>query len=209
MPLFDPKDQSRYAAFTRRTLMVSGGMTAVFAVLAGRLYQLEVLEGDQFKTRSEENRVSERLVAPPRGRIHDRFGIELANNRQNFRVLLIPEQAASSVRVAVDEIGRLIYLSDRQREHVLREANQNKPFVPLIVAENLSWEDFSRLNLHVPYLGGVQPDVGQTRAYPFAQDLAHVLGYVGAVSSEEQAEDSDPLLTLPGFHWKARHRKGL
>jgi penicillin-binding protein 2 len=199
MPLFDPKDQSRYAAFTRRTLMMSGGMTAVLAVLAGRLYQLEVLQGDQYKTKSEENRVSERLVAPPRGRIHDRFGVELANNRQNFRVLLIPEQAASSVRAAVNEIGRLVYLSDRQRERVVREASQNKPFVPIIVAENLSWEDFSRLNLHLPYLGGVQPDVAQTRAYPFGQDLAHVLGYVGAVSPEEQAEDSDPLLSLPGF----------
>ena len=43
MPLFDRKDKSRYATFTRRTLMVSGGMTAVFGVLAGRLYQLQIL----------------------------------------------------------------------------------------------------------------------------------------------------------------------
>jgi penicillin-binding protein 2 len=166
MPLFDPKDQSRYSTFTRRTLMVSGAMTAIFGVQGGRLYQLEVLEGDEFKTKSEENRVSERLVAPPRGRILDRFGVELANNRRNFRVLLIPEQVPGGVKSAVEELGRIIYLSDRQRERVWREANENKAFVPIIVAENLPWDDFARINLHLPYLAGVQPDVGQTRAYP-------------------------------------------
>ncbi|HEX3666065.1 MAG TPA: penicillin-binding protein 2 [Rhizomicrobium sp.] len=199
MPLFDSKDQSRYSTFTRRTLMVSGAMTAIFGVLGGRLYQLEVLEGDEFKTKSEENRISERLVAPPRGRILDRFGVELANNRRNFRVLLIPEQVPDGVKSAVEELGRIIYLSDRQRERVLREANQNKPFVPIIVAENLPWEDFARVNLHLPYLAGVQPDVGQTRAYPFGDELTHILGYVAAVSPTDQESDPDPLLQLPGF----------
>ncbi len=199
MPLFDPKDQSRYSTFTRRTLMVSGAMTAIFGVLGGRLYQLEVLEGDEYKTKSEENRISERLVAPPRGRILDRFGAELANNRRNFRVLLVPEQVPDGVKSAVEELGRIIYLSDRQRERVLREANQNKPFVPIIVAENLPWEDFARINLHLPYLAGVQPDVGQTRAYPFGEELAHILGYVAAVSPADQQNDPDPLLQLPGF----------
>jgi len=199
VPLFDPKDQSRYATFTRRTLMASGAVTSVFGVLAGRLYQLQILEGDQFRTKSEENRINDRLVAPLRGRILDRFGVELASNRRNFRVLLIPEQASNGVKASLDEIGRLIYLSDRQRERVLREANQNKAFVPVIVAENLPWEEFARINLHLPYLAGVQPDVGQTRSYPFGAELAHVLGYVGSVSQEDQATDPDPLLGLPGF----------
>jgi penicillin-binding protein 2 len=199
VPLFDPKDQSRYVTFTRRTLMVSGVMTAVFAVLGGRLYQLEVLEGDQFKTKSEANRVSERLVAPARGRILDRFGVELANNRRNFRVLLIPEQIPEGVDAALAEIARIIYISDRQRERVLREVRENKPFVPVIVAENLPWEDFARINLHLPYLAGVQSDVGQTRAYPFGDALSHIVGYVGAVSTQDQASDQDPLLALPGF----------
>jgi penicillin-binding protein 2 len=210
VPLFDPKDKSRYATFTRRALIMSGGMTAVFAVLGGRLYQLQVLEGDQFKTKSEENRVSERLVAPPRGRILDRFGVELANNRRNFRVLLIPEQTPDGVKPALESIGRIIYLSDRQRERVLRDVRENKPFVPIIVAENLSWDEFARVNLHLPYLAGVQPDVGQTRAYPYADELAHIVGYVAAVSPTDQANDPDPLLELPGFRIGKRGiEKGL
>ncbi len=64
MPLFDRKDKSRYATFTRRTLMVSGGMTAVLAALGGRLYQLQIRDGDLYHTAAEDYRVTERLVAP-------------------------------------------------------------------------------------------------------------------------------------------------
>ncbi|HEY4115546.1 MAG TPA: penicillin-binding protein 2 [Rhizomicrobium sp.] len=199
MPLFDRKDKSRYATFTRRSLMMSGGVGVVFAILGGRLYQLQIQEGQEYRARSEENRVSERLVAPPRGRIFDRFGVELANNRRNFRVLLTREQLPNGVKPALDTISRIIYLSDRQRERVLRDVAANKAFVPVIVAENLSWDDFARINLHLPYLTGIQPDVGETRAYPFGDELVHILGYVAAVSQQEEQADSDPLLGLPGF----------
>src|SRR5437764_1041951 len=93
MPLFDRKDKSRYAAFTRRTLMTGGAIGAVLGALGVRLYQLQILEGEQFRTRAEENSVSARLVAPLRGRIFDRFGVELATNSRNYRVPTIPEQA--------------------------------------------------------------------------------------------------------------------
>ena len=66
MPLFDGKDKSRYAAFTRRTLMTGGAIGAVLGALGVRLYQLQILEGDQFRTKAEENSVSARLVAPLR-----------------------------------------------------------------------------------------------------------------------------------------------
>ncbi len=199
MPLFDKKDKSRYAVFTRRTLGVGAGMTAVFAVLAGRLYQLQIREGEQYKTAAEGNRVSERLLAPPRGRILDRFGAELANNRRNYRVLLVAEKASDGVAKAVDTIAELIQISDAQKKKILATIAQNKKFVPVPVAENLSWEEFSRINLHLPYLPGVQPDVGQTRDYPFGDEMVHILGYVASVSPEDKAHDADPLLDLPGY----------
>ena len=199
MPLFDRKDKSRYATFTRRTLMLTGGMTAVLATLAGRLYQLQILEGEEFKTRAEDNRVNERLLAPLRGRILDRFGVELATNRRDYRILLIPEQANEGVAAAIDTLARIISLGDHQREKILRDVKQNKSFVPVTVADNLSWDDFARVNLQLPYLPGIQPDVGETRDYPFGSDMSHVLGYVASVSPEDQKRDEDPLLNLPGF----------
>src|SRR3569832_383994 len=116
MPLFDKKDKSRYATFTRRSVGMGGAMAAVFAVLGGRLYQLQIRNGDQYLLEAEDNRVSERLIAPPRGRIMDRFGVELANSRRNYRVLLVSEQASQCVEAALDIIGKVILLSDQQRK---------------------------------------------------------------------------------------------
>ncbi len=199
MPLFDRKDKSRYASFTRRSLGMTGGMAAVFAILSGRLYQLQIRNGDQYKTAAEDNRVNQRLIPPPRGRILDRFGVELANNRRNYRVLLVSEQATEGVDTALEAIGKLIVLSDAQKKRVAHDIAMNKKFVPVPVAENLSWEEFARINMHLPYLSGVQPDVGETRDYPFGAELAHIVGYVAAVSPEDKKDDEDPLLDLPGF----------
>ena len=199
MPLFDRKDKSRYVSFTRRTLMLSGGMTGVFALLAGRLYQLQIVNGNQYMTQAEDNRVSQRLVPSSRGRIIDRFGVELATNRRNYRVVLVAEQASNGIEAALDAIGKVIELPPHQKERVLRDLAQNKKFIPVSVAENLSWEEFARLNLHLPYLPGVQPDVGETRSYPFGAELSHVLGYVAAASPEDKKDDDDPLLDQPGF----------
>jgi penicillin-binding protein 2 len=200
MPLFDRKDKSRYATFTRRTLMMSGGMGAVLCLLGGRLYQLQIRDGALYRVASEDNRVNERLVAPPRGRILDRFGVELANNRRNYRLLLVAEQAQGGVEAALDTIGHVIQLTDQQKKRVLHDLAINKRFVPVVVAENLSWDEFALINQHLPYLPGVQPDVGETRAYPFGDELSHLLGYVAPVSVDDKnTGDEDPLLDLPGF----------
>jgi penicillin-binding protein 2 len=199
MPLFDRKDKSRYAAFTRRTLVTGGAIGAVLGALGVRLYQLQILEGEQFRTKAEENSVSARLIAPLRGRIIDRFGFELANNRRNYRVLIVPEQALDGVEAALDTMGRIILLTERDRARILRDVANNKKFVPATIAENLTWEEFSRINLHLPYLSGIQPDVGETRDYPFGDELSHVLGYVGAVSAKDEATDNSAVLQLPGF----------
>jgi penicillin-binding protein 2 len=199
MPLFDKKDKSRYVTFTRRSVGMGGAMTAVFAVLAGRLYQLQIRNGDQYKVEAEDNRVSERLIAPPRGRILDRFGVEMANSRRNYRVLLVSEQATGGVQSALDTIGKVILISDQQRKKILHDVAMNKKFVPVPVAENLTWDEFSRVNLHLPYLSGIQCDVGETRDYPFGAELVHILGYVASVSPQDVARDDDPLMSLPGM----------
>src|SRR5512143_3393118 len=199
MPVFDRKDKSRYTSFTRRSLMLTGGMTAVFTVLAGRLYQLQILNGDQYRTEAEDNRVNQRLLAPPRGRILDRFGVELATNRRNYRVLIVSEQATEAVAAALDAIGKIIMLTNLQKNRVLHAVANNKKFVPVPVAENLTWEEFARINMHLPYLSGIQPDVGQTRDYPYGTQLSHIVGYVAAAGPEDVKNSDDPLLGLPGF----------
>ncbi len=140
-----------------------------------------------------------------RGRILDRFGVALAGNRRNYRVLIVPEQTRGGVEVTLDALASIIPIDARTRAKVLKDAAVNRSFVPLVVAENLSWEDFARLNLDLPYLPGVQPEVGDTRDYPYTEELSHVLGYVAPVSPDEKVSmaetlaPGDPLSDVPGL----------
>ncbi len=191
------KDKARL--FTRRSLIMAGGQAALMSVLAGRLYYLQVLQSDEYATMANENRMNIRLLAPLRGQILDRFGEEIASNRQNYRVVIIREQT-KSIEKTLDRLSKLVPVSPSDRERVLKEARRKRGFVPIPVMENLSWEEFSRINVHSPELPGIQLDVGETRHYPYGPLFAHTVGYVGSVSERDlQNLEPDPLLELPGF----------
>ncbi len=190
------RDNDLQRIFSRRALLLGSAQLALFGVLAGRLYYLQVIESDKYQLLAEENRINMRLLPPRRGRILDRFGAELASNRQNYRVLIVAEQTRN-VDATLEALSRLIQVDDAQRQRVKREIERRRKFVPVMVAENLSWEDFAKVNLHSLDLPGVQLDVGETRDYPYGEMFSHVVGYVGAVSEAELGDD--PLLELPGF----------
>jgi penicillin-binding protein 2 len=189
-------DAGRYKTLTRRAAMLAGGQLAIVAVLVGRMYYLQVVQSDQYQMLADENRIDMRLLPPLRGRILDRFGQELASNRQNFRAVLVPEQT-DDVAATLDALAEVVPFDEHQRKKVMREIARRRPFVPVTVLENLSWEQFAAINVHGPELSGIQPEVGETRFYPYADQLAHVIGYVAAVSESEVGDD--PLLELPGF----------
>ena len=190
------RDNDRHKLFNRRTAMLAGGKALLLSVLAGRLYYLQVIESERFQTLADENRINLRLLPPPRGRITDRFGVAIADNQQNYRVLLIPEDARDIERV-LNALGQVIELDSFDRRRILRDVKRNRSFVPVTVRENLSWENAARIEVNAPDLPGIMIDVGQSRSYPHGADLAHVLGYVAAVSPDELT--GDPLLELPGF----------
>ena len=190
------REFDRAKAFSRRALLLAGGQAALLTLLAGRLYYLQVVEADQYKLLAEENRINMRLLPPPRGRILDRFGVELANSQRNYRVVLVPEDTAS-IEDTLAALGRLIVLDERDLRRVLRETRRNRPFVPVTVAENLSWREFAEVNVHSPDLPGIQPEVGESRHYPHGAAFSHVVGYVAAVAEDDLT--GDPLLEMPGF----------
>lgn len=190
------RDQSRYRQMTRRVVMLAGLKGVAFSAIAGRLYYLQVIESDNYRVLSDDNRINMRLLAPLRGRILDRRGVELANNRRNYRVLLVAEQT-DSVERTLARLGQILPIEDNVRYRVQREVERRRKFVPIMVAENLNWEDFARVNLYGPELPGIVLDVGETRDYPFGSVFSHPVGYVAAVSEQDLGED--PLLELPGF----------
>ncbi|MCP5368530.1 MAG: penicillin-binding protein 2 [Hyphomicrobiales bacterium] len=190
------RESDRRKLFNRRTAILAGGKALLLSALAGRMYYLQVVESDRYATLAEENRINLRLLPPPRGPIVDRFGAPLAVNRQNYRVVMVSEQA-DDIEGTIDALGRIIEIGETEHRRILREVRRKRGFVPVTLRENLNWEEVARIEVNAPDLPGVSIDVGQSRHYPHGDALAHVLGYVAAVSENEAT--GDPLLELPGF----------
>jgi penicillin-binding protein 2 len=189
-------DQLQGKQFGRRVAFLVGGKLVLLSALVGRMYYLQVLQSEKYQTLAEDNRINLRLLPPLRGRILDRFGVELATNRQNYRVVIVREEAGD-IAATLELLGRVIPLGDAEKRRVMREAERKRAFVPITVRENLSWADFSRVEVNTPDLPGVRTEVGRSRYYPYGPELAHSIGYVAAVSDKEL--DGDPLLELPDF----------
>ncbi|MGF1551091.1 MAG: penicillin-binding protein 2 [Paracoccaceae bacterium] len=184
----------------RRAALLFGAKLAVAGALAWRLRQLQLEEAEHYRLLAEENRVNLRLIAPARAEIFDRTGRPLAVNRQNYRVVVVREQAGD-LDAVLDRLGLLVDLPPERRERVRRDARAKPGFVPVPVAEHLDWRDFAAINANAPALPGVVPEVGLSRHYPHGVETAHVVGYVGRVTERDLAdpEDGDPILQVPEF----------
>ncbi|MBC7634328.1 MAG: penicillin-binding protein 2 [Acetobacteraceae bacterium] len=190
------REVERTGIFTRRALMIGGVQIAALGVLAAKLYRVQVVEGDRYATLADSNRISARLLAPPRGRLLDRTGTVVAGNRLNWRALLVAEQSGD-VAATLDRFAAIVPFADHDRARVERELRRHRRFIPIILREFLTWQEMARVEVHAPDLPGVLVDVGTTREYLFGSSLAHIVGYV-APPAEQDASD-DPVLALPGM----------
>src|SRR5271166_43241 len=190
------REAPRMGVFTRRALLVAGGQVAALSALGVRLYQVQVEEGQRYSTLAANNSISQRLIAPPRGRILDRFGQVLAGNKLNWRALLVAEEV-DSVSNTLDNFAKLVALEEHERARVEREVKRHRRFIPVMIRDFLTWEEMAKIEVNAPDLPGVVIDVGSTRIYPFSEKLAHIVGYVAPPNEADVT--ADPMLALPGI----------
>lgn len=190
------RDTDRGRLLTRRAFMVGGAQVGLFALLMGRLYDLQILKGEQYRTLAEENRISTRLVLPDRGLILDRNEGVLARNEVNFRAEFVPDQVANP-KEALKKFYEILPLEDWEKKRIQRDLKRSRSFLSILLRDNLSWDELALLELRTPELPGVVIEAGSARAYPLGATTAHILGYIGAPTEAEAG--NDPLLNQPGF----------
>ena len=194
------RDRAPAPRITRRALMLLGLQAGVIGGLAWRMRDLQIVQNEKFSLLAEENRVNLRLIPPARGLIFDRAGLPLAGNRQNYRIVIVREQAGE-VAPVLDRLAGIVPLSPDRRQRAEREIASRSAFVPVVVTEHVTWDDVVRVSANAPVLPGVYAEVGLSRFYPDAYSTAHVVGYVGPVSESDLAriENPDPVLQIPRF----------
>ena len=195
MMRFRQTDNERSSLFTRRALLLGGAQAVLLSALAGRLYQLQVLDTQRFATLADENRINLRLLAPARGLIFDRTGQPLAVNRNNYRAMVSSDRGRGAEMV-IDRLDQIFSLSEADKVRLLRELRRSRNAQPSVVRENLNWEEVSRLEFNAPDLPGVFIDLGQSRDYPEGELMSHIIGYTGRVADEDLNGRDDPVLAL-------------
>ena len=187
-------------SISRRALVVGAAQLGIVGALGFRMQSMQVEQADQFRLLAEENRINIRLLPPARGLIFDLNGNPLAVNEQNYRVVMVREDAGD-VGEVLERLTKIVPLDPESLANAMEEMRRRSPFVPVTIADRLTWEDVARVNVNAPALPGIMAEVGLSRLYPWGGDLGHVVGYVGPVSDYDlsRIDDQDPLLQIPKF----------
>jgi penicillin-binding protein 2 len=174
-------------SINRRMFILATAKIVILGGIVSRLFFLQVKENKKYLTLSDKNRIREWKLPPVRGDFQDYFGNTIAGNYEAYQLHIIPEQV-ENFRYVITRVKDILNLSDKQFQKIIKKQKEIKPWETLIVADNLSWKKFSKINNQLYDLNGVKPIVSISRNYPYKENYTHILGYVS------QANEKDILL---------------
>ena len=172
----------------RRIALCSAFAGLGVLLLALRLWDLQVIRGEQMAALSENNRIRLRRVPATRGRVVDRNGKVLIDSQASFDAVLVPEDARD-LPSTVELLAQFLHQSTGETQSILDRAAGRPPFQEVLVKRNLGFDEVAALETHQLELPGVSLRITPSRNYPYGPMLSHVLGYVGEVTQEELDRD--------------------
>ena len=177
-------------------MLIGAGQGLVFTGIATRLYNLQVTQHGKYAMLAQQNSISERLVAPARGLITDRFGTILAGNQQHWRALFM-QALAPEPEAVLQNFYSLVNLPDGEKTRIAQDLADRPGYIPVLLKDFLDWPDMAAIEVNTPNLPGVVVEVGASRVYPLGAMAAHAVGYVARPNPREAKNDT--VLALPGM----------
>ncbi|MDA9753280.1 penicillin-binding protein 2 [Candidatus Pelagibacter sp.] len=171
-------------SINRRVFILATAKVIILGGIISRLFFLQVKENKKYLTLSDKNRIREWKLPPIRGDFHDFFGNTIAGNFEAYQLHLIPEQV-ENFRYTINRIKNILELSDKEFKKIIKKRGEIKPWETLIIADNLNWESFSKINNNLYDLNGVKPIISISRNYPFKENYTHILGYVSQANEND------------------------
>jgi len=196
---FSETFQNKSKLISRRMFILSSLKVIVFISIISRLFYLQISENIKYRSLSDKNRLREWKIAPQRGIIEDYFGTKIATNTQVFQLHMIPEDVPNLEELFF-KLSKIINFSERRKSILIKKIKKRKPWEAIIVSDNLSWPEFSRLNLFLHEIQGIKPVVAVDRKYFSDGSSSHIIGYVSETSVKD-LENSALLreINIPGL----------
>ena len=183
--MFDVSDNvTKMNTINRRLFLISVAKIVVFVGLTARLFSLQVKEKNRYLTLSDKNRIREWKLPPIRGEFKDYFNNVIAGNNEVYQLHIIPEEIENFRYVAI-RLKNILDLSDKQFQSILKKKKEIKPWEAIVVSDNLSWEQFSKVNSYLYELEGVKSVLSISRFYPYKDTFTHIIGYVSQANEND------------------------
>jgi len=158
----------------------------LLTILGVRLYYLQVVKGDYYSERAENQRIRLIPIPAPRGAIFDRNGKILVDSRPTFNVVLSNEPLKQiAVEERVDEYAEGLNLEPQFVIERLNAIKKQNDFETLVLKDNASMQDIAWVEAHSLEYPELRIELQPQRFYPHGTNMAHVLGYVGEISPKQ------------------------
>jgi len=174
---------SKTKTISRRMFLLNSFKAIVLIGILGRLGSFQINESSKYRSLADKNRFRETQIAPPRGVIEDYFGNKIASNNKIYQLHIIPD-SVPDINKLLFRLKSVINLSDRKILLLKRQISKKKSWDTTIVSDNLTWSEFSKINLFLHDLQGAEPVVSIARFYADSNS-AHAVGYVSEVSPND------------------------
>lgn len=168
----------------QRILAISFVVGAIFFMLLLRLWHLQILNVEDYRSMSENNRLRFVPIAASRGAIMDRSGKVLVSNRPSFSLAVVPQEVTDKDNL-LDRISRLLGLDRSELDDRWKKIKGRARYYPFVLASNISRDQVEIIEENRLRLPGVEVEMKPIREYSSNILAAHLLGYIGEVSEDE------------------------
>lgn len=168
----------------QRILVISFVVGAIFFLLLLRLWHLQILSADDYRSMSENNRLRFVPVAASRGAIMDRGGKVLVSNRPSFSLAVVPQEVKDKDSL-FDRLAKLLGLDRSELDDRWNKIKGRAKYYPIVLASNISRDQVEIIEENRLRLPGVEIEMKPVREYSSDLLAAHLLGYIGEVSEDE------------------------
>jgi len=199
MRSFSETFQNKSKLISRRMFVLSALKLGVFVSIISRLFYLQISENIKYRSLSDKNRFREWKLVPQRGIIEDFFGKKIADNVQSFELHMIPEDVPN-METLFFRLSKVIDFDNNKKRRIIKRLKKRKRWEPIVISDNLTWSEFSRLNLFLHEMQGVKPVVALARKYISDGSSSHIIGYVSETSVKD-LENNELLreINVPGL----------
>ncbi len=172
----------------RRMFIIGTAKIVIFTGIIARLFSLQISDNKKYLTLSDKNRLREWRLPPVRGEFFDHFGNVIAGNLKVYQLHVIPEQV-EDFKYLMLRLKDILELSNSEFLKIKKKKKNQKSWETLIISENLTWEQFTKINYYLHELTGAKPVLSLSRNYPFKENYTHILGYVSQASEDDMLQN--------------------